>query len=165
MLWLGDFELPVARAAETITLQMDDSNTPQQSKPTIHGDPSATAWATQANVKDTLSFSWRIVGDTHTELPTVLARALQELFPKAVSAVVKERPKREKCSPPDEPLAVFTSVARTSSSLPGGLVRDSSYTVTACMGNCNAKPSTSGTWTVSRPPPGTDVLYAVAVQG
>jgi hypothetical protein len=168
---LGAFELPSTSSKKTITLSMGSGPTTAPT-PVIHGDPLVSAWATHVNANDPVTFTWQLGGSTAADLPELIAKAVAQVFPKALPQPLgatgpptKVLPGSEvplRCSDRKDPLAQFKSVARTSDALRGRLIRDRSYTVSACMGDCSAKRASDATWTVSDPLPGTpNVLYTV----
>jgi hypothetical protein len=166
--WFGTFDLPTTRAASTVTLTFGTS-TASARVPSVHGRPLVTAWATQVPAHDQVRFSWKVVGNTSADFATVLVGTLQQAgllkatsqAPGATVKIAEEtpRPSLEAAAPeppsfcpnPNGPIAAYRTVARTSDTLAGGLVRDRTYTVTACDGDCTpSRSSPNGVWTVSR---------------
>jgi hypothetical protein len=157
----GMFELPATKPDHTIELPLSSQSTSTSSSPTIHRESVITAWATRVSVKDGPVFSWRIIGNTAADLPTVLAQVFADIGgPKAsLQSLVRlgsppTLPNNEGpppfCAIPDSQLALYRSVAQTSKALSGALVAGRVYTVTASVGNGSSK--NDGTWTVTGAP-------------
>jgi hypothetical protein len=165
-LWeLGTFELPSTPASLTVELPGSGKVVPARSIPV---NKTVTAWATYVKTPTgPVSFLWDPGNSTAPDGIKAVAGFLSALASKvpALAAVLKVQGNvrapaapcadwacmfdalttrarcneaRDKVVYPLAPLATYESVARTSATISEGLLRDRTYTISACNGSCVA---------------------------